>query len=909
MRGLILLLFMVSGFAGLTYELTWTKQLTLIFGVSSGAISTVLAAFMCGLALGSALLGRTADRSRRPLALYGVLEVGIGVSAFCLRYVFDAINSLHVALAQSMPGGAFAFIILRYLLCFAALLVPTALMGGTLPAVSRAWVREQRRIGGGVGLLYGLNTLGAVLGTLATGFLLLRILGAGDTIRTAVTLNLMAGFTSLWLARRTGATALPTLTETTREHAADESRPEAGLLLGAFAVAGATSLAYEVLWTRVLIYFTGQTVYAFSVILACFLTGIALGSLASARLADRMRDRVAAFGLLELLIGLSAAYLLLVIRCLYPLGSAASRLLPVGIWPVWFAITFALLLAPALLMGAVMPVVTRAYTRRVEQLGGGVGVLYAANTAGCVVGSLGAGFGLLPWLGAQRAVLAVAGANVLLGVVVLCSSRWAWRRKLALGMASTAVLVLGMWLSWHPRALAMHKSDYMQLKQQLLYYHEGSEASLAVLANPEGSRELNINGNGTAFTDYDDIVVHKMLAHVPMLLAGEVRRALVVGFGLGSTSWSILQYPVERVVCVELVPEEQESAAFFLDDNKGVLEQPRFRFVAGDGRNYLLTTTEGYDVISLNAINPSLSPYLYTQEFYELCRRRLRPGGLVCAWIPTNMSRFPTLARTFQTVFPHATLWFCNPFHALLIATPEPLSVDLETLAPRMARPEVQRDLAEVQLADPIRLLSTLLLDENGLRGYVEGAEVNRDDLPHVEFETTLSRSIGIKHVAQMMLIRARPWEHLAGPASEEDKARLRRYWAAAPPLARGWTAHMLEIHSEALTACQHALAVNPEDPRARYLQAMAAAEAWRDTPGMFPSADARRQTIGVLEAGLRHEEIPHERFVATGRAVLGLLYAETGRIAKAREQARAMYRTVPEPPEQAMLRAAVGDP
>jgi len=909
-RGLILLLLLVSGFAGLTYELTWTKQLTLVFGVTSGAISTVLAAFMCGLALGSALLGKRADRARRPLALYGALELGIGASAFCLPYVFHGLNSTYVAMARALPGATWAFVALRYLLCFAVLLVPTALMGGTLPAISRAWVREKERIGAGVGLLYGVNTLGGVLGTIATGFLLLQVLGVGDTIRAAVALNLLAGFTSLWLARRTSTAQSPAGRETARDETVREAKSEAGrLLLGAFALAGATSLAYEVLWTRVLVYFTGQTIYAFSTILACFLIGIALGSLVVTRLVDRMRDQVAIFGLLELGIGLSAAYLLLLIHQLYPLGHVVSELLPGRAWWVWFAITFALLLVPTVLMGATMPVVTRAYARQVERLGSRLGLLYAANTVGCVIGSLGTGFWLIGWLGAQRGVLAVAALNVLLGVVLLGCSRWRRGAKMVAGLAGVAVLASAMALSWHPRAVALCRSEYVGLGQQLLYYHEGSEASLAVLANPEGSRELNINGSGTAYTDYDDVVVHKMLAHLPMLLAEEPQRALVVGFGLGSTSWSISRYPVERVDCVELVPEERETAQLFLDDNKGILEEPRFRFIVNDGRNYLLTTAETYDVISINAINPSLSPYLYTQEFYELCRRRLRPGGVVCAWVPTNMSRFPTLARTFLTGFEHVSLWFCNPFHAVLVATPGPLALDLPDLTARMARPEVQPDLAEVQLADPVRLVSTLLLAEDELRNYVGGADVNRDDLPHVEFETTLSPAIGIEHVGRMMAIRARPWEHLAAPVSQQERARMKCYWEETPTLANGWAASMLEVHSAALPTWQQASAINPEDPRARRFQAMAVAEAWVDDPDLFARPEVRRQVIPILEAGLQPDGIAAERFVAPVRAVLGLLYVQAGETAKAQKQADAMYPITPEPPEQSMLKAAVREP
>jgi spermidine synthase len=909
MRALILLMFLLSGFAGLTYELIWTKKLSLIFGVTSAAISTVLAAFMGGLALGSAVLGPRADRSRRPLVLYGVLEVLIAASAFCLGYVFDGLNAAHVALARALPQGTWAFVIVRYLLCFAALLVPTALMGGTLPAISRAWVRQRERIGAGVGLLYGVNTMGGVLGTLTAGFLLLGTLGAADTTRVAVMLNLVAGVVCLWLGRAAAEGPAPTEKERARRRPSEDGDERlATFLLWGYALAGATSLAYEVLWTRVLVYFTGQTIYAFSTILASFLIGLAVGSFALARAADKMRDRVGAFGLLELGVGLSAAYLLLVIGRLLPLSVSAGGWAPGGEVGARFVTTFALMLIPTFLMGAVMPVVTRAYARDVGHLGGRLGALYAANTVGCVAGALVGGFVLLAWLGAQRGVLAVAVVNVALGLAALTWSKWKRSAKVAVGVLGLAALTAGLGMSWHPRAPIMYWSDFMHLGLQLLYYEEDSEASVAVLANPAGRRELNLNGDTTAAADYDDIVVHKMLGHVPMLLAERPRTALVIGFGLGVTAWSIWQYPVERIDCIELVPQEKETAEYFSADNGDILGRPRFRFVVGDGRNYLLTTKETYDVISFNAINPSFSPYLYTKEFYELCRRALRPGGVVCAWVPTNMGRFTTLARTFQAVFPNVTLWFCNPFHAILMATPERVQIDLDEWRERMAPPQVRADLEEVQLADPVRLLSTLALDEAALSELTEGAQVNTDDLPYVEFDVEIALPIGLHNVTQIMAVRARPWEKLVGSVTEETRARSERYRAESPALAEAWgTASMPGGSAAAIAQFDDAIRLNPEDPRPRYLRAMAVARAVISDPAAFSEAPARRKAVEALEAGLRPGEMAAERFAARGRAVLGLLYLQEGDLESAREQARLMYRFSPEPIEQLMLRQAVG--
>jgi len=906
---LILGLFTLSGFAGLAYELIWTKKLSLIFGVTTGAITTVLAAFMGGLALGSALLGARADRSRRPLAFYGALELGIGASAFLLPHAFDAVNGVYIELARSLPRGTATFVTLRYLLCFAVLLVPTALMGGTLPAMSRFWVRERARIGAGVGLLYGMNTIGGVLGTIAAGFVLLRVLGAADTTRVAVSLNLLVGFVCIWLAR---GLPEPVPEPAARGSSRAEHQPEhpapAWLLLVGFAVAGATSLAYEVLWTRVLVYFTGQTIYAFTTILACFLVGLALGSFALGRFADRVRDRLSVFGLLELAIGLSATYLLLLIGRLLPLSAAARTVFGEGETAPRFAAAFALMLVPTLMMGAVTPLVIRAYTSEVERLGRRLGVLYAANTVGCVIGSAVAGFGLLTWMGAQRGVLAVAAVNIALGIVALAWGRWRPALKTAVGIASVLALLIGMRLSWHPRPPILYWSDFLNMHLDVLYYNEGPEASLAVITNPAGRRELNLNGDTTAATDYDDVVVHKMLGHVPMLLAQNPKKALVIGFGLGSTAWSIAQYPVDRVDCVELVPAERKAAEYFVSENKGILSNPKFRFLPEDGRNYLLTTNERYDVISFNAINPSFSPYLYTREFYELCKSKLNPGGVVCAWVPTNMGRFSTLAATFRSVFPNVTLWYSNTFHAALIATPEPLKVDLRALAAKMALPAVKRDLAEVQLDDPARMLSTLLLDGKALADYTSSAQVNRDDLPYVEFDVEIATAIGIKNLGEMLQRRARPWESAVNMTPQQRSA-LDRYWEAFPSIAEGWgRAFLPQSTPKAIEAYDRAIAVDSTDPRPRYLRAMSMARFYLGQPDQFQTLAQRQHAISVIEAGLRPGEMPAERFAARARAALGLLYVEEGNLEQAREQARLLHRITPVPEEQRMLLEAVGE-
>ncbi len=914
----ILLIFLLSGIAGLAYELVWVKTLSLIFGVSSQAITTVLAAFMGGLALGSLIFGRRADRSRSPLRLYAALEVGIGVSALLLPYIFPLINRLYVLMAQTFPDHSWVFTTTRFLLCFAALLVPTTLMGGTLPAISRFLVVRFDRVGRGVGLLYGANTVGGILGCLATGFLLLRFLGAHGTTLVAVTLNLIAGLVAFHIAAHYGRIR-PVSATTTRQtpqqqNAASESAPprpgaaEAGhrtlgtFVLVSFGVAGATSLAYEVLWTRVLVYFVGISIYSFTMILATFLTGLALGSFCFARVADRRKDLLIVFGVLELAIGLCAVYLL------QTTGMALSFQTASFSWLTSLAGDLAkassLMLVPTFLMGAVFPVVTKLYTPSVSRLGGSLGNLYAANTIGAVAGSLLAGFVLLPALGAQKSIILVAGINLVLGTLALLLSPTRTRlRPLVLGVAIPALLVGGFLTTRIKPTVTYCYASQNEGLNELLYYHEGAEASLAVLGGAYDWRGLNINGETTAYTHYADTIVHKMLGHVPVLLAKDPHAALIIGFGLGSTAWSMAQYPLQRIDCVELVPEETETARYFLPENGGVLDDPRFHFIVGDGRNYLLTSRNKYDVISMNAISPRVSPYLYTIEFYRLCKSQLSEGGVMCAWVPSNTGHLATLLKTFQSVFPHTSVWFCNTSHLVLIGTSQPLTIDFSRLQARMSQPAVRDNLAEVWLDDPVHLLSNLILNEHTVKTVCAHAALNTDDLPCVQFISSLDvppKLIHLDNVLRMVALQDRVLPYITNVGNETMRARLakrlERHFTSmqqyVPVSALWWEGFVSSQHKfQALEQMESAVASCPEDPRLCYDLGMAWANVLATChEEVIVNPDLKRRALSALEKALPDIDgtatRPPERFFSAIRLRLAALYLSEGQFSAAKREA-----------------------
>ncbi|MCC6670764.1 MAG: fused MFS/spermidine synthase, partial [Planctomycetes bacterium] len=734
--------FFATGASGLMYQVVWSRMFGVVLGTTIHAVSTVLAVFMAGLALGSWIGGRILDRTRLPgLRVYGVCELCIGAWALLLPSLMDACDGVFRAvwpLVEGSPGGVLG---LRSLLAAAVLLVPTTLMGATTPALARAVVPGSGSVGLGAGTLYAVNTLGAMAGCFVTGFVLLERLGLRGTLLAAAAANLLVGILALRLrAREGGASGVPADdARGTGPSVAPRVRRAVWL---AFALSGFAALALEVLWTRSLMYFVSIDTWAFTAILTCFLAGLGAGSLLGARLAASVRDPLVVLALLQLGIAVSAGASVPLFRALHGLGaggwwhdlqstgvlgSAAFKLVQCGV----------VLLVPTFCMGMAFPLASQAYLGGGGAVAGGVGRLLAGNTAGAIAGSLVAGYALIPLLGLERAILALTLPYVVGALVLL---RCAARNPVPRALAATALvggLLATLLVRTEPMIL---RSSWFRAEPgayRLLDAHEGVGASLAVIERRSGTRELNLNGITTAGDNYMDMQVHRMLSHLPMLLHREPRRVLVVGFGMGSTAWGCSRYPAVQVDVVEMLAYERETARHFRHVNHDVLAEDNVRFIQGDGRNLLLASRTPYDVISFNAIHPRYSANLYTVDFYRLCRERLAPDGVIVAWM-TQASllrdEWRMLCASMLEAFPEASLWYCNPQHFCLLATKLPLRVDPGQLAARMAHPGIAADLRESNLDDPYVLLGRHLLSGPTLRRYVAGAPLNTDDQPRIEF-------------------------------------------------------------------------------------------------------------------------------------------------------------------------------
>lgn len=824
---LIGLLFFASGACGLVYQIVWVRMLLPVFGAGVHAVSTVLTAFMAGLALGAWLFGRLADRKGGGLRLYGLLEVGIAASAALLPFAVAELDEVYTALYRAFADSPSAFAAARFALSAALLLVPTTLMGGTLPALVRYVSRSGIRVGRGAGLLYGLNTLGAVVGCALAAFLLIERLGIQGTTWVVASANLLLGVAAFVIARHAAAPAA--------EAAPAEPIPPAGrvaattpalrrVVLWGYALSGFAALGYEVVWARVLsVVLRLTTTQSLSVILVVFLGGLGLGSAAGARRADRTLRPLAAFVRLEVLIGLAGLLSIFAVAVVPHVESALRHL------PGWGGHATRLLAAatvvmglPTFLMGWLFPVAARLRSAGIDEVARGVGGLYAANTAGAIAGAFAAGFLLLPALGSQRTIVVLALLNLAVAAAVAAldplASLRARRAAPIVVLPALAALLL-------PASFLVERS-WTGGSDALLYHAEGAAGTVSVREYPSGLRVLRVNGAGEVPTDWASIRVFRLLGTLPLVLHPDPDDVLVIAFGGGITLASVEDQAPARIVVAEIVPGVVGAAGHFAAWNDGIgarVPSDAIRLVFDDGRNHVLRTADRYDVILSDSTHPATADswILYTAEFYRSCRSRLRDDGVFAQWLPLHgltPRDYTMILRTFGSVFPHATLWHTRGY-SVLLATPHPLRVDAGRLAARLAGPAVRDALVEVDLDTTEALLAALALDEDAFDRVAGDGPLNTDDRPFVGFgDRGRAGAAGVAIAAGLvpaMVTDDTAWIE-GGDAALHDAVRRRR--AARRYTIGAEAAAATGNRADAREALRRALELAPRDGTARRL-------------------------------------------------------------------------------------------
>lgn len=757
---LFLAAYAASGLAGLVYEVSWTRLLTLHLGRGLAASSTVLAAYMGGMAVGAALAGRVATRfsARRALRAYAALELIVAVLALAIPFELRLLTpALAAAYGDGTGGAAFGFV--RVGASMLLLAIPALALGATFPLAVRASGALPGAPTAFPGWLYAINTIGAALGALVSGFVLLPTVGVTGTLLSGVVVSAGAAAAALTAASRMTDTELraedgPGFTRaggTTVARLATDTRDEpqvwlAGMLL---AITGGATFIAEVGWTRVFAMLVGPSTYAFAATVAAFITGLALGAALGAFVGGRVRPVTAAAVLLGLA-ALAAAWSGAAAGGALPRDVAADFARAANISIVVHAVTVASVVIPlAVCVGAVFPLALL--------IAGGssavprtIGIVYAVNTLAAVVASLAAGFLLVPRLGLER-TLAIVPALLALGA--LLAAAWnrapAWHRGAAVLPALAALAWAATAPPWDRSLLASGAYKYasaiapgLDLETaltagSLLYYRDGATATVSV-KRVTGSLALAIDGKVDASTA-GDMLTQKLLAQLPLLLHGSAREVAIIGLGSGITAASTLTHPVEHLDVLEIAPEVVEASRLFAQAGAGPLDDPRTRVLVTDARTHMALSSRRYDVIVSEPSNPWMAGVaaLFTREFFTSARARLNPGGVICQWVNTydiSTTDLQSVVATFAVVFPHVTLWLVGDGDLMLIGSPDPLEPRLARMALPVSDARVRGDLATLGVRSPFGLLSMFIGADAAARRFAGDAPLQTDARMALEF-------------------------------------------------------------------------------------------------------------------------------------------------------------------------------
>jgi len=756
---------LISGAAGLVYQIVWMRYLSLFLGSTSHAIVAVLVAFMGGLALGNAWLGAKADRVRRPLALYGWLELGIAAYALVFPQYFEWCHQAYITLVSHLTPGTAAALSLKFAFGLLTILIPTVLMGGTLPVMTRLVTRSLGELRERVATLYFVNSVGAVLGCLLAEFWWIPSIGLPFTVLAAAAMNLIAGAVALLVSsrgeegRRAVAEAPPAAEPVPVEQF---SEGELKLAVVGIGISGFVAMLYEVVWTRLLALALGSSSHAFSLMLMTFISGIAIGAWIIGRWKN-LRRTMDAFGWAELALA----------------GTLFVSLFFYDTVPFWFmkladllarrpeayplyqliqaAICFGVMLVPTICLGMTLPLVSRIATAEVARTGRSVGAVFSVNTLGTVLGAVVTGMWLMPWLGLARTLALGIALNAGVGVLVLCRARRPLRPLIGVGLPVGAALLvlfagerfdhtwnrlfsLGLWRASAPPSLAAFRQyvNFFDLK----YHRDGAGSTVCVVEEHQAEREnlvLRVNGKPDASTTLD-VPTQRLLGHVPMLLAPTPRKALVVGLGSGMTCGAVMRHPgMERLDVVEISPEVAEAVHLFEAHNDRVLADPRVHLVIDDAKSFLQTTRERYGVIISEPSNPWMAGIsgVFSREFYEDCRNRLEADGVMAQWVQsyeTDDSVLDIVLATFVSVFPYVSVWEGASSDLILVGSARPFSVELEDLRRRFQAPPVKADFERIDMyALPVLLAREIIPPSNTPFLIRPDARINSDFFPILE--------------------------------------------------------------------------------------------------------------------------------------------------------------------------------
>jgi len=745
---------LLSGFAGLAYEVIWSRMLVLPLGSSADAVAMVLCAFMAGMALGSRALGALSDRIHAPLRIYIGVEVVLALYAVALPFVMPALEN------ASVFGGTFrtapVTASFRMATTFALVALPAFLMGGTIPVLTRILHASGTSAARAVGLFYGLNTLGGAVGAAITGFVAIALIGNRAVSFIAASFSVLAALLALSVYRRVTAASADTPASPNATAAANAQHYRAGLLIAG--VGGFVMLGLELLFARMLTFVFGHDTYAFAVLLVVVLAGMGLGGLLFRATSRRRVPVPAAFWLVALgattLLSFWLASWLVVAKGRDPFLLGTLGTLSNSLWLEFIrelAYTPILVFLPALASGASLSAACATVATHTHNSGRRIGNALLVNGLAAAAGTLFTSLVLIPRLGLQHTVVALSLLAVVAGLGSALWMRQPLRRaKSILVLAVLAVVALIAMPAQLPKALLQEAVG--ERHQEILYYAEGRTGTVSVTENRiNGERQLFMNAVNEVTTRLVHDQSFKLLGHLGPLLHPHPKSGLMICYGAGISAGAALMHPFDKFDVVDLSETIAGASHLFVPWNNDALADPRLHLHIEDGRQFLLRNTEKRDVIMVDSTHPKSvdSWLLYTVRFYELVRAALSEDGIFVQWLPLHglsETEFRVIVRTFIEVFPDMSLWlnvgnetYGQAAYVKMVGARHPLRIDYAELSLRLREPRIYNDLQPYGMADPIEILDTYISDAPTIRAFVGDLPPQTDNRPFIPYITAYS--------------------------------------------------------------------------------------------------------------------------------------------------------------------------
>lgn len=861
-RWVVIPLFLISGATGLIYEVTWTRAFGVVFGNTVFAVSTVLTAFMLGLALGSWLFGKVADTTRNPLRLYAILELFVGLYAFAFPAILRQTDAIYIWIYRTFGSSFYQLSLVRFVVSVVILLLPASLMGATLPVLSRLWAEpnwfggNKVQTGKSIGILYAVNTFGAVIGTFLSGYILVRFLGVSRTIYTAAAANILVALIAFAFSgaadrkskvesRKPSAKAKkksrhktgPRVAEPApAQPASDRPNRARTFILAAMAISGFCALALEVLWTRMLVFVLGTSVYAFACMLTTFILGLAIGSIiASHLIVPRLKRPILAIGVVEFLLAgtvlgtiFTLKYLWHIdLKLMYLIGGALTF---AGDTITHFLDAAVVVLVPTIIMGIAFPIAVKICAPSWKAVGSRVGQLYACNTIGCVVGSFVAGFFLVPWLGVRTSILLIVAVQFLLGVSIIAFLSESRRLHAGVPAAVIAMVAVAAAFIGVPQDVFLRTIKTYHYPSELLFMKDGVTGTVTVHDIPDGDRIIAVDGVNVAGIDFMLRTTQMLQGYAPLFVHKNPKKVVQIGFGSGETCGIGVDFDKSddyEYIIVDICPDVFEAAKFFKDINRSVHENPRLRKVIMDGKNFVKLTDEKFDIIMNDSTYPGTtgSSALYTYDHFMQCRDRLNPGGVLSCWLPIDLrpEDFNVIVRSFQAAMPYASLWMVNNCvnkHSVIMGTMEPMEIDFARISELMARPSIRDDLAHINVLTPYDFIDSMVVGEEGLKAIGGEGPLNTDDTPSLEFGASVKRDIEgvwIAVLKEMIKNHTPPGKYVVGKGTgaeaEAVDKMLDQYYRGTGHALRGMLGILQGDPDLTQQAFTLAAQTNPKDP------------------------------------------------------------------------------------------------